>query len=309
MERTGSDIRLDDVHLIDDVDDNAWDGDLGYQHLVPALDDVDSAYELGKEMYRVDGSLDAPVEYPADESYAKGEQLAVVAAREAVARQDIEEQAAVAAGADQGFRDGYLEWVEDATDAGAEADLVTAGMEELLDAYLEQHPDAVDDAVGVTGTRQDWEDGTSTGIAAGCGGRKKWDRYAEDGMPEGYVVATSDGRRDRHLFAAARQATDAMGIATGDGVADHADVVIEETGDWYGQIGATLLFAGLVHDRDPDAVVDETAAYLGELGVEALPELEQGGADEEVVQYDGEPIGATIADRWQQVRDRVAVTR
>lgn len=306
MDAGDTGIDLSDIYIIDDVDDNAWQGDLGYASLLPALDGIDTEYGLGKEMYRVDGARGDPVAYAGDESYAKGEQLAVVAAREGVSQDDLYERGVAAVDDDVDFREGYTDWIEDIGDAVAGLDLVTAGSEELLEAYLGAHPDIEEDRVGVTGTRQDWEDGVSQGIAAGCGGRKKWDRYTAEGVPDGPVVVTSDGRRDRHLFAAARDATEALTVSTGDGVADHADVVVEGE-DWYGQMGATLLFAGLMEGEGIEAAAGVTADYLADVHdpvPEDLPSLRPGGA-EDGLRYDGDDIGTVIADGWEMVRSRL----
>lgn len=295
-----------------DHDGNVHTKDIGQDYLLDLFDDMETVDDFTQQVYSFREGGDIPDVYD-DEAYSEGEELGILIADSGLRRDDIIDQVD-----GNGFRDGFPTFLRDTIEAGSTAFIVSAGDEDFLREFYRDHAfDLNRDNLAISGTKQDWQDGESRGIRRGCGRDKKHQRYFEqaaiehlngrpyDSHPYDPLVASGDSPGDEKLLGYARE-TGGLAIATGERPEDYADIVIEDD-SWYGQIAATLGFAGLQNGLDRDDIVDEAASYLQQFDIDDEPDIRMGGTGDRTAAlndtYHDIHIGETITDLTEDILD------
>lgn len=298
-----------------DHDGNVHTKDIGQDYLLDLFDDMETVDDFKGQVYRFREDGDIPDVYD-DEAYSEGEELGILIADRGLRRDDIIDQVD-----GNGFRDGFPAFLRDTLEAGSTAFIVSAGDEDFLREFYRDHEfDLNRDNLAISGTKQDWQDGESRGIKRGCGRDKKHQRYFEqaaiehlngrsyDSHPYDPLVASGDSPGDEKLLEYARE-SGGLAIATGERPEEYADIVIDDD-SWYGQIAATLGFAGLQNGLEKDTIIDEAASYLQQFDMDHSGAIYEGGTgDREVAlndTYDSIAIGATMTQLTEDILDEAS---
>ncbi|MDY6778857.1 MAG: hypothetical protein SVU32_09400 [Candidatus Nanohaloarchaea archaeon] len=304
---TATGIDLSDINLVYDHDKNVHRNDIGQDYLIDLLDGIDTEESFREAVYAYrDGDKDPNGAYLSDETYSEGEELGIMIAEQGIAKDKILDQVD-----GNGFRDGFPTFLQDSIDAGATSYIVSAGDEDFLQAFYREHgfnPDH--ESLHINGTKQQWEDGKAAGIINGCGREKKPERYftnaaatyitrERDGNhPMDPLVVSGDSSGDSHLMHYARK-NGGLAIATGEDAADHADIVVQAD-SWYGQIAATLGYAGLHNGMTRDEIIQEGRDYLQQYDIEDDIHIQPAAHGDRTISLNGKhhdiSIGETVAD-------------